>query len=314
MGKTWDVVIVGAGPAGLSAGIYARRAGLSALILEKALPGGQLMETDLVENYPGFPDPIPGPELMERTKKQALRLGAQLKLAEATGLSSAQGEWRLKTNAGQVLARTVILAMGARHKELPAKGAKELTGRGVSYCATCDGYFFQGKKVLMVGAGDSALTEALFLTRLCDRVYVAVRHPKEDPKAIRAVAALRDQALKNPKIEFLWNVAVEEVLGEDKVRGVVLRDLATGERRELEVAGVFAKVGYRPATEWVRGVVELTEDGYIKTDPWMHTSQPGVFAAGDVRQPVGRYAQAVIAAAEGTIAALEAEKYLSEQA
>jgi len=312
--RVWDVVIVGAGPAGLAAAIYARRAGLSPLILERAVPGGQLMETDVVENFPGFPEPIPGPELTDRMRRQAERLGAEIKLAEARKLSRDGELWTVNTSAGEVLTHTVILAMGARHKELPAKGAKELTGRGVSYCATCDGYFFQGKRVLMVGAGDSAFIEALFLTKFCEKVFIAVRHPKDDPRAIRAVAALRERAFQNPKIGFLWNVAVEEVRGEGRVSSVVLRDLSTGELRELPIDGVFAKIGYLPATDWVRGVVKLTEEGYIRTDPWMHTSAPGVFAAGDVREPVGRYAQAVVAAAEGTIAALEAERYLSEQA
>jgi len=310
--QVWDVVIVGAGPAGLTAAIYARRAGLTPLILERAVPGGQLMEADLVENFPGFPEPLPGAELMDRMRRQAERLGAEIKMAEATGLARDGDLWLVSTSSGEFRARTVILAMGARHKELPAKGAKELVGRGVSYCATCDGYFFQGKRVLMVGAGDSALTEALFLTKFCERVYIAVRHPKEDPKAIRAVAALRERAFKNPKIDFLWNVVVEEVRGEGRVSSVVLRDLSTGELRELPIDGVFVKIGYLPATDWVRGVVELTEEGYIRTDSWMRTSQPGVFAAGDVREPTGRHAQAVVAAAEGAIAALEAEKYITE--
>ncbi|HAF71154.1 MAG: Thioredoxin reductase [Acetothermia bacterium 64_32] len=310
--EIWDVVVVGAGPAGLSAGIYARRAGLSCLILERAAPGGQLLETDLVENFPGFPEPIPGPELMEGMKRQAERLGAEIKLCEAENLTREEGGWVIGTSTGEIHTRTVILAMGARHKELPAKGAKELTGRGVSYCATCDGYFFRGKRVLMVGAGDSALIEALFLAKLCDKVFVAVRHPKEDPKAVRAVATLRERALREARIEFLWNVVVEEVRGEGRVSSVVLRDLSTGQLRELPIDGVFVKIGYRPATDWLDGVVELTEEGYIRTDPWMHTSAPGVFAAGDVREPIGRYAQAVVAAAEGAMAALEAERYISE--
>ena len=313
MEKIWDVVIVGAGPAGLAAGIYARRAGLSPVLLERGLPGGQLMETDAVENYPGFPEHIPGPELMDRMRRQAERLGAEIVMAEARALTREGELWRVEVPGGAYLGRTVILAVGARPRELSAKGAKELTGRGVSYCATCDGYFFRGRAVLMVGAGDSALIEACFLAKLCAKVYVAVRHPKDDPNAIRAMAAVRERALRNPKIEFLWNVVVEEVKGDGKVSGVVLRDLATGERRELPVSGVFVKIGNVPATDWLRGVVELTKEGYIRTDRWLRTSQPGVFAAGDCLEPVGRYAQAVIAAAEGAIAALEAERYLSEQ-
>ena len=310
--KVWDVVIVGAGPAGLSAGIYARRAGLAPVLLERGLPGGQLVETDAVENYPGFPEPIPGPELMDRMRRQAERLGAEIVMAEAKALSREGGLWRVEATGKAYLGRTVILAMGARHRELRAKGAKEFTGRGVSYCATCDGYFFRDREVLVVGAGDSALIEACFLTKLCSKVYVAVRHPKEDPKALRAMAAIRERALANPKIEFLWNVVVEEVRGDKTVTAVVLRDLTTGELRELPIAGVFVKIGNVPATDWLRGVVELTPEGYIRTDRWLRTNQPGVFAAGDVREPVGRYAQAIVAAAEGAVAALEAERYISE--
>lgn len=310
--KVWDVVVIGAGPAGLSAGIYARRAGLAPVLLERALPGGQLVETDAVENYPGFPEPIPGPELMDRMRRQAERLGAEIVMAEANSLAREGELWRVEASGKDYLGRTVILAMGARHRELSAKGAKEFTGRGVSYCATCDGYFFRDREVLVVGAGDSALIEACFLAKLCSKVYVAVRHPQDDPKAIRAMAAIRERAFSNPKIEFLWNVVVDEVRGDKTVEAVVLRDLATGERRELPIAGVFVKIGNVPATDWLRGVVELDEKGYIRTDRWLHTNQPGVFAAGDVREPVGRYAQAIVAAAEGAIAALEAERYISE--
>lgn len=307
----WDVVIVGAGPAGLTAGIYARRAGLSALLLERAVPGGLLMEADQVENFPGFPDPIPGPKLMDRVRRQAEHLGAKIELAEAQGLSREENALRIGTSDGEVRARTVILAMGARPRELPAKGAKDFTGRGLSYCAVCDGYFYRDKRVLVVGAGDAALTEALFLTKFAERVYVAVRHPKDDPRAIRAAFALRERAFQNPKIEFIWNVVVQEVQGEERVSAVVLRDLGTAEPWEFPIDGVFVNIGYLPATDWVRGTVELTPDGYIKTDPWMRTSEAGVFAAGDVRAPTGRCAQAVVAAAEGAIAALEAEKVVA---
>ncbi|MGC9529650.1 MAG: NAD(P)/FAD-dependent oxidoreductase [Candidatus Bipolaricaulaceae bacterium] len=313
MVDVWDLVVVGAGPAGMTAGIYARRAGLSTLILERALPGGQLVETDQVENFPGFPEPISGPELMDRLRRQTERFGAQLERAEARGLTQDGERWRVETDQGAIPAKTVILAMGARHKELPAPGVKELTGRGVSYCATCDGFFFRDKDVLMVGAGDAALTEALFLAKLCRRVYVAVRHPQSDPKAVRAAAALQQRARANPKVVFLWNVVVEEVRGEGKVTSAALRDLGGGEVRDLPVDGVFVKIGYLPATDWLAGAVQLTEGGYVRTDARMHTSARGVFAAGDVRDPAGRCAQAVVAAAEGAMAALEAEEYISER-
>lgn len=305
-----DVVVVGGGPAGLTAGIYAKRAGLDVVVLEKALAGGQLTEAVTVENFPGFPEPIPGPELGERMRRQFLNLGGELRRAEARGLRRVGDHWAVETDVGEVVGRTVIIATGGMPKELPAKGAREFKGRGVSYCATCDGFFFRGKKVLMVGAGDAALEEALYLADICEKVYVAVRHPADDPRAIRAQAILRERALSHPKIEFLWNVVVEEVRGDGVVREVVLRDLGTGELRPFPVDGVFVKIGYRPATDWVRGSVELDENGYIRTDRWMHTNRPGIFAAGDVREPEGRYAQAVVAAAEGAIAALEAERYL----
>lgn len=306
----WDVGIVGGGPAGLAAAIYARRSGLSAVILERAVPGGQLLEAELVENYPGFPEPIPGAELADRMRRQAERLGAVIRMAGVHRLVREKGGWVLHTSAGEVRARAVILAMGAHPKELPAKGAQEFVGRGLSYCALCDGYFFRDKVVLVVGAGDGALAEALFLAKLCQKVYVAVRHPQDDPHAIRAAATLRERALAHPKIRFLWNVVVEEVRGAGRLSAVVLRDLGSGEAREMAVDGVFAKIGYRPDTEWLRGVVGLTETGYIKTDLLLRTDRPGVFAAGDVRDPTGRHPQTITAAAEGALAALAVEDYL----
>jgi len=311
--KIWDVAIVGGGPAGLTAGIYAKRAGLDTVILEKGIAGGQLAEAVTVENFPGFPDPIPGAELGERMRKQAAKLGVEFQRGEARGLRREGGNWVVVTDEGELWSKAVIIATGGIPKELPAEGAREFKGRGVSYCATCDGFFYRGKKVLMVGAGDAALEEALFLTDICEKVYVAVRHPADDPHAIRAEAILKERALSHPKIEFLWNVVVEEIRGDSTVKEVVLKDLENGELKSLSVEGVFVKIGYRPATEWLKGMVALDERGYVMTDEWMRTDQPGVFAAGDVRVPRGRYAQAVIAAAEGAIAALKAHEYISER-
>lgn len=310
MEKVWDLMVVGAGPAGLTSAIYARRAGLSTLVLEKAMPGGQLLETPMIENFPGFPEPISGAELMERMQRQAERLGAEIVLAEATGLSKEGDVWAVQAGRRVFRGRAVIVATGAHPRKLPAKGAEKFVGRGLSYCATCDGFFFRDKTVLMVGAGDAALTEALFLADICQKVYILVRHPKDDPKAIRAAATLRERAMAHPRIEFVWNAVVEEVLGDGRVEGVVLRDLSTGETRDFPVEGVFVKIGYEPATGWVREVVELTPAGYIRTDSWMRTAVPGVFAAGDVREPSGRAAQAVVAAGEGALAALAAERFL----
>lgn len=270
------------------------------------------MEADMVENFPGHPEPLPGWELMDRVRRQAEHFGADIVAADARKLHAENGFWKVTTDDAIFTTRTVILALGARPRTLDARGVHELTGKGVSYCATCDGYFHQGKPVLVVGAGDSALTEALFLSRIASHVYVVVRHPPDAPKAVRAAALLRSRVEAHPQIEFLWNQTVSEAHGEDALESVVLQDVSTGEHRRVDVSGLFVKVGYVPATDWVRDVVDTTEAGYIRTDPWMRTRQRGVFAAGDVREPLGRCSQAVVAAAEGTIAALEAEKLLSE--
>lgn len=309
MGKLWDVAIVGGGPAGLSAGIYAPRAGLQALILEKAMPGGQMLETPAIENYPGFTEPISGFDLAEKMRAQAERLGATFDVAEATGLAPFENGWEVRLQDKVVRARTVIAATGAHPKQLPAHGAKEHIGRGVSYCAICDGFFFRDKTVLVVGAGDGAFTEALVLSSLCRRVYVAIHRVQSDPRSVRAKAALAEKVFGDSKIEILWGVEVDEVNGEKTVDSVVLRDVSSGDRRELPVDGVFVKIGWKPNTEWLRGVVKLTDAGYVTTDSLMRTDSPGLFAAGDVRDPTGRRAQAVIAASEGALAALSAEWY-----
>lgn len=309
MDEIWDVVIVGGGPAGLSAAVYAPRAGLRALVVERGMPGGQMLETSTIENYPGFPDPISGVELADKMRAQAERLGAMFVTAAAVGLVLRDGGWEVRTDEEAVRARSVIAATGARPKELPAMGAKDRVGRGISYCAVCDGYFFRGKEVLVVGGGDGALTEALVLSHLCSKVYLAVRHPQGDSDAIRAKAALRDQVFRQPNVDLIWNVIVDEVRGEGRVEEVILRDLGTGGRRPLPVEGVFVKIGWDPNTEWLRGAVALTDEGYVPTDSLMRTDRPGLFAAGDVREPAGRRAQAVVAAAEGALAALSAEGY-----
>ncbi|HHR85341.1 MAG TPA: thioredoxin-disulfide reductase [Candidatus Acetothermia bacterium] len=309
-----DLIIIGAGPAGLTAGIYGGRALLSTIILEQGLPGGQLNETDFIENFPGFPEKIAGPELMKRTRSQAERLGAKIIMDTVTRIEPIGDGYRVHGTQKEYGARAVIIASGSHPRELPADGAKELKGKGVSYCATCDGFFFQGKRIIEIGAGDSGLTEAIFLTRFAESVQIVVRHPQDDPHALRASSnILKKRAEENEKISFLWNTVVEKVLGEDRVSGVLQRNLGTGKTEQMAIDGVFVNIGHIPDTEFLRGVVDLDRHGYIVTDDHLRTNLPGVFAAGDVRTDASRYAQAVIAAADGAIAAIEVESYLAQQ-
>ncbi len=311
-GSPVDVAIVGAGPAGLTAAIYAGRALLSTVLIEKALPGGQLNETDLIENWPGYAETVSAPQLMEQLRDQAERFGASFHLDEAVALEPGQAEHTVATTGKRIRARSVILACGSRPRELPAEGADRLKGKGVSYCATCDGFFFRDKRILEIGAGDSGITEALFLTRFATSVSVVVRHPEDDPRALRASGILQRRAKEHPKIGFLWNRIVEAVLGEHHLEAVRLRDLATGKTEEVQADGVFVNIGHLPQTDFLRGVIELDADGYIVTDGRLRTSVAGVFAAGDGRIDTHRYGQGVVAAGEGAIAAIEAEQYLGE--
>ncbi len=307
-----DVVIVGAGPAGMTAAVYAGRALRSTLVIEKGTPGGQLNETDHIENWPGFAEPVSAPGLMTALRNQAERLGAEIVQDEVLRIEPGRRMHRVMTSRRAVEARAVILAPGSRPRGLPAEGAARLKGRGVSYCATCDGFFFQGKRVIVVGAGDSGLIEALFLTRFADSVAIIVRHPKEDPRAIRASALLRQRAESNSKIRFLWNREVAEVVGDRGVTAIRLRRLDDHGIEDVPVDGIFVSVGHVPQTEFLRGSVPLDAGGYIVTDSRLRTPIPGIFAAGDARIDAHRYAQAVIAAGEGATASLETEQYLAE--
>jgi thioredoxin reductase (NADPH) len=310
-GKPYDVVIIGGGPAGLTAAIYTGRALLSTLILEKAVPGGQLNETDFIENFPGFEEKTSAPELMQQMRKQAEQLGAEIFLDEVTGIEPTSHHYRIKGAREEFETRSVIIATGSRPREISADGVGRLKGKGVSYCATCDGYFFQGKKILEVGAGDSGLTEALFLTKFVESVGIIVRHQRSDPHALRASPILKKRAQEHPKISFLWNKVVDKVVGEKRLTGVLLKDLATGEVEKVKVDGLFINIGHLPETDFLEGTLNLDEHGYIITDDRLRTNLKGVFAAGDARTVTSRYAQAVIAAGDGAIAAIEAEKYLS---
>jgi thioredoxin reductase (NADPH) len=307
-----DVTVIGAGPAGLTAAIYTGRALRSTLVIEKALPGGQLNETDVIENWPGIEEAAAAPQLMKQLRAQAERFGAEILLNEVVGIEPGKSVHRIVTAHDTIESRTIVLACGSRPRELPAEGASRLKGKGLSYCATCDGFFYQGKHILEVGAGDSGLTEALFLTRFAESISIVVRHPEGDPKAFRASGILVERAREHPKIRFLWNRVVEEVLGEDHVTGARLRDLTTDEPEDVPIDGIFVNIGHLPQTGFLHNVVDLDEDGYIVTDGRLRTNVPGVFAAGDARIDAHHYAQGVVAAGEGAIAAIEAEKYLSE--
>ena len=307
-----DVLIVGAGPAGLTAAIYSGRALLSTVMLDKGLPGGQLNETDLIENWPGFVEAVSAPELMKQMRAQAERFGASIVLDDVLRIEPGPSTHQVVTSQGSYRARTIILSPGSRPRELPSENATRLKGKGVSYCATCDGFFFQGKHIIQIGAGDSGLTESLFLTRFADSVTIVLRHPEDDPKAFRASAILQQRAREHPKIRFLWNRVVDSVEGDAHVTGVRLRHLVTGEVETIPIDGVFVNIGHLPQTGFLGGTIDLDKDGYICTDAFLHTNVPGIFAAGDARVNANQYAQAVVAAGEGAIAAIEAEKYLAK--
>jgi len=306
-----DVLIVGAGPAGMTAAIYSGRALLSTLVLERGIPGGQLNETDLIENWPGNEEAVAAPELMRTLHKQCERFGAQFVQDDVTRIEPGADGHRVITPHGAHTARSVILACGSRPRPLPAEGAERLRGRGVSYCATCDGFFFRDKSIVEVGAGDSGLTSALFLTRYAKEVTIVVRHPKDDPRAVRGTGILQRRAEENGKIRFLWDCIVDSVLGDDHVTAVRLRNLKTDKVKDFPTDGVFVNIGHDPQTAFLRGTVDLSPDGYIVTDTRFRTNVPGIFAAGDARVGAHQYAQAVVAAGEGAAAALEAETYLS---
>jgi thioredoxin reductase (NADPH) len=309
MATTRKVVIVGGGPSGYTAAIYAARANLAPLVLAGAQAGGQLMLTTLVENYPGFVDPVMGPELMETMRKQAERFGAEIVTQDVTAVEF--GRRPLVVRAGDTVheAETVVIATGATAKFLGLPDERALLGRGVSTCATCDGFFFKDQRVMVVGGGDSAMEEALYLSRLASQVTIVHRRD-----TLRASKIMQERARKNSKIEILLNSEVVSVA--DPVRGrvtmVTLRDTKTGARSERAADGLFVAIGHEPNTALFRGQLELLENGYIKVRPGTtQTSVPGVFAAGDVQDHV--YRQAVTAAATGCMAALEAERWLEAQ-
>jgi thioredoxin reductase (NADPH) len=303
-----DVIIIGSGPAGYTAALYAARARLNPLLFEGSVTsGGALMNTTDVENFPGFPDGVLGPDLMDSLRKQAERFGAELLTDDVTEVDLAATPKVVKAGSDTFLARTVIIATGSSYRELGIPGEKRLSGHGVSWCATCDGFFFREQDIAVVGGGDSALEEATFLTRFARSVTVVHRRD-----ALRASAIMQDRARANPKVRFAWDSVVTEAVGEDRVAGVKLRIVKTGEESFLEVSGIFVAIGHDPRSELFTGQLEKDEEGYLIVDqPSTRTAIPGVFAAGDVVDHT--YRQAVTAAGTGCSAALDAERWLADQ-
>ena len=303
------VAIIGSGPAGWTAAIYAARANLSPILFEGPEPGGQLMTTTEVENFPGFPEGILGPDMMQKFREQAKRFGTEIVSERVEKVDFSSRPFKFTAKGKEYEAETIIISTGATARRIGLESEKALYGKGVSACATCDGFFFKGKKVIVVGGGDSAMEEANFLTKFATEVTIVHRRGE-----FRASKIMQERALNNPKIKVIWNAEVAEILGVDAghVTGVRIKDTVTSEEREMEIDGVFAAIGHVPNTELFQGMIDMDEKGYIKTVPGSSlTNIPGVFAAGDVQD--AKYRQAITAAGTGCMAALDAEKFLAEQ-
>jgi thioredoxin reductase (NADPH) len=308
MSEVRDVVIVGSGPAGLTAAIYAARANLRPLVIEGLGAGGQLMLTTDIENYPGFPNGILGPELMVQFREQAERFGAEFVTADADSVDLDSEPFQVRVGSDTYVGASIIISTGASAKMLGLDGERRLLGHGVSTCATCDGFFFRGHDIAVAGGGDSALEEAIFLTRFANKVSVIHRRTE-----LRASKIMQERALANPKIEFLWNTVIEDTVGDTKLQSLRLRNVETDAETSLEVGGLFVAIGHTPNTSLFQGQLELEPTGYIKTEPGStRTSRDGVFAAGDVQDHV--YRQAITAAGSGCMAAIEAERWLEARA
>jgi len=303
-----NVVIIGSGPAGYTAAIYTARANLNPLLIEGLEVGGQLSITTMVENFPGFPEGIMGPALMEDMKKQAERFGTEYLPGMVTQVDLSHNPFRVFTDDRETQTRTVIISSGASARLLGLESEKKLIGYGVSTCATCDGYFFRGKEILVVGGGDSAIEEATFLTKYASKVTLVHRRDQ-----LRASKIMQDRAFKNPKIDFVWDTVVEEIydINAKTVKGVKLRNLKSNEVTDFKCEGVFVAIGHVPNTQIFRGLLEMDANGYIVTHDGTKTSVPGVFAAGDVQDHV--YRQAISAAGTGCMAGMDAERYLEQQ-
>jgi len=302
----YDIVIVGGGPGGLTAGLYAARGDMKTLLMEKLIPGGQAATTYWIENYPGFVDGVSGPQLMMSMKDQAARFGLEIQTDEVKDLEVLEDGFAVVGQTGRYTAHAVIIASGATVAQLGVPGEEKLRGKGVSYCATCDGAFFRDEDLVVVGGGDAAVEEGMFLTKFAKKVYLVHRRDR-----LRAAKAIQEKAFKNEKMEFIWDSVVEEILGEQAVEGVRLKNLKTEETRELPCKGVFIYVGNIPNSQFLRGKVEMDDRGYILTNDNMETSIKGVFACGDVRKKALR--QVVTACGEGATAAFSAQQFVEEK-
>jgi len=301
----YDVVIIGAGPAGLTAGLYTSRARLKCLLMERELVGGQIANAERVENYPGFPEGISGFELGQLMHQQATKYGLKTVTAEAIGIELQEGQKVVKTTEGDFIAKAVIIAGGSKRQELGVPGEGKFTGKGVSYCATCDAAFFKEQPVAVVGGGDAAITEALHLAKFASKVTMIHRR-----RQLRASRILQETAFSEPKIEFLWDSTVEKIEGEDFVKRLRLNQVLTGEKSALEVAGIFISIGFKPDTDYLKGILPLDTIGHIIANEKMETKIPGILAAGDIRHNSAW--QAITAAGDGATAAIYAEKFLTE--
>lgn len=305
MSWDYDLIIIGGGPAGLTAGIYAGRARLKTLLLEKLIHGGQMMTTDLVENYPGFPEGISGFDLSDRMRQQAERFGVEIQSGEVLELRPGSAGQTIILEDRQLTAGAVIIATGARYKRLGVPGEDDLIGKGVSFCATCDGALYRDKEIAMVGGGDNALTETIFLNRFARKIHLIHRRDK-----FRAAKYLQEQVLKLAKVQIHWDTVVEAIQGSQAVEALELLNVKTGQRFSLPVEGVFITIGMVPNTGWLKDLLPLDEWGFIFADVIMGTDLPGIFVAGDVRSKLER--QITTAVGDGTVAAMAAERYLED--
>ena len=303
--KKFDIIIIGAGPSGYTAAIYTSRAKRDTLVISGMLPGGQLMLTTEVENYPGFSDGIMGPELMTTMRKQTERMGATIIDDEVVNVDFRRKPFKVLTYSEEYEADAVIIATGASPRKLGAKGEQEFSAKGVSYCATCDGPFFKNQELVVAGGGDSAMEEAIFLTKFAKNVHIIHRKDK-----LRASKIMQDRAFENSKIKFHWNSIIEEIKGSGKVNQITIRDITTNRQETMDVGGLFVAIGHEPNTKLFKGQIELDDQGYIVLKNHTHTNIDGVFAAGDVHDH--RYRQAITAAGFGCMAAIDVDKYLSE--